>query len=529
MNKKTLVLAGIITVLMMNAAFAFAQNAENATVKDHDPLKDYLRPSLTVLYIDRGEAVAGKIIDKMIQRGVSDKFNDNTISYRKLPATGQVTEAELDKLINEKVTKEVVRCWFPSYDKTEKGFNTDVIAERGLYGATDAEVLAAGASVRRQALLRDAGLKLIERSYIVIYDLYGSKAIVQENGTRYETNCNVYLYKLDWSEEVEALFYERWSDPDAIDKSTFPAKKIASFVNAPYLTPVYISNLTPNPMPDDEFFANFAGVLEGKADVYLTEANEDFKVKTSIFAMSPIRAKIGTKEGVKVDQRYFVYEIELLDGEEVAKRKGVVRATSSIVDNSQIATGDGGTTKFYQTYGKRLDEGMLMQQKPDMGVGVSVMGGSDAIVLLELSVGMWLNEFIPSLNKVKFPSATKLYMKYTQPMMGMFGEESWRSKLIGGDIETKASFVSVGLSKDFHFMRYLSLTPYVGFSALMADKETKDNAPNLATDGFEAGLNLNIAVLHNFQIILNGGYNSLKKEWYDEKGLTAAGGFRLQF
>ena len=525
MRTKTFVLfAGII--LVMNAAFANAQKVENATVRNNDPLKEYLRPSLTVLYIDRGEEVAGKIIKKMIERGVPGKFNDNTIADEPLKVEGQIAAAELDRLINESVTREVVKCWFPSFDESAKGFSIEVIARRGLYGATDAEALTAGASMRRDALLKDAGLKLIERSYIVVYDLYDSKVTQNENSTVYQTSCDVYLYKLDWNAEVEALFYAQWSDPEAIDKCTFPAQKIATFVKASQLQAVTVSNSKSKPTPEDDFFLNFASLLEGKADVYLTKANEDFKVKTSIFATSPIRAKIGTKEGVKVDQRYFVYEVELQDDKEVAKRKGVVRATSSIVNNEQIATGDGGTTKFYQTYGKQLDEGMLMQQKPDWGIGVSVMGGTDASALLELSVGMWLNELMPSLSAMKFPSAIKLYVKYSEPMMGGSGDEAWKSKLIGGDAEVKG-MVSLGLSKDFYFLRYFSVTPYVGYSSLMTDKETKET--ELATDGFDAGLHLNIALGHNFQLILNGGYNSVRKTWYDEQGVTVGGGIRVQF
>ncbi|MDR3268172.1 MAG: hypothetical protein LBT83_03800 [Tannerella sp.] len=510
--------------------FTHAQDAESADVRKNDPLKDYLRPSLTVLYIDRGETVAGKIIEQMQAIGIPGKFDENAIANNGIKANGKVSDAELDQFIETQVTKEVVRCWFPSFDPSSKGFSTDVIAERGRYNATDAEVLTAGASTRKEAMLKDAGLKLIGRSYIVVYDLYDSKTTANENAVTYETKCNVYLYQLDWNPEVEALFYEQWSNPEAIDQVKFPAKKIAAFIAAGQLTPVSVSNSKSRPIEESLFLQNFAKVLEQKADVYLTQVNEDFKVKTSVASAPPVRAKIGTKEGVSVDQRYFVYEIQLnAAGDQVPKRKGVVRATSSIVKNEIIATGDGGTTKFYQTYGGNLREGMLMQQKPDWGVGISAFGGTDATVLAEFSVGMWLNEFVPSLRNIRFPSGTKIYAKYALPFTTMEVDEV---KLVDSETQDELNFglLSFGLSKDLYFAHIFSVTPYVGYSMLLTPSEYKESieATEELTYGIDAGLNLTVAVLHNVQIIGNAGYNSVKTTWYPN-GITLGAGLRVQF
>ena len=64
-----------------------------------------------------------------------------------------------------------------------------------------------------------------------------------------------------------------------------------------------------------------------------------FRVKAMISGVKPIAAKIGKKEGLKFDQRYFVYENrEKRNGDVTSKRIGVVKSMK-VVDNRNITTG----------------------------------------------------------------------------------------------------------------------------------------------------------------------------------------------
>ncbi|MDR1455749.1 MAG: hypothetical protein LBJ01_08870, partial [Tannerella sp.] len=259
--------------------------------------------------------------------------------------------------------------------------------------------------------------------------------------------------------------------------------------------------------------------------VYLTQASEDFRVKSEIYAVHPLRAKIGVKEGVTVDQRYFVYDIhENAAGEQTTVRKGVMRATSNIAENEGMATGDGPATTFYQTYGKRLRPGMLIRQQPDWGVGCSVLGGMDLQVLVELSVGMWLAKYIPSMEGTKFPYGTKAYLRYGLPF------ERMQIDGIRMDKNYSYGFISVGLSKDLYFAHYFSITPYVGFQEMLVSEEDQEWIDEVAkpTSGYEAGLNASIAILHNVQLTGSAGWSMLKYGWFPS-GLTAGGGLRVQF
>jgi hypothetical protein len=520
--------------MLTASLFCSAQDAQNATVAQrNDPLKKYARPSLTVLYVNRGEDLSARLIQRMAANGISGKFNDNTIEKNvlTLPAGEQLSVKQLESLLSAQVSKEIVKRWYP-YDPSTKTHSLDVIAERGLYNATTLDVERAGSTARKHAALESAGLELISRSYIIVYDLYNIKKVSNDQSDGYQADCDVYLCHLKWTPEVEAVFDQAWNESegkegDFIDNMEFPVGYITSFVKATQLTNILSTKGKSSSTTDEALFLTLSKEIERRAEVYLTQANEDFKVKTEIFAVSPILARIGTKEGVTVDQRYFVYEIQQDEaGHQKTKRKGVIRATSKIAQNETVATaGESPATKFYQTYGKRLEAGMLMQQKPDWGIGISAFGGTDLTVLAEFSVGMWAGH----LANAKIPGGTKVYLKYALPSTTMEVNER---KLVDTDTKKELNFgiLSVGISKDFYFARYFALTPYVGYASLLTPKEYEESIKEKknATEGVDAGVNLNIAILHNVQLIGNAGYNTVKGSWY-ASGVTYGGGIRIQF
>jgi len=494
--------------LAVCACAMYSQDAQSvAELKKGDPLKDYLRPSMTVIYLDRGEGITNRLIGQMIENGVPGKFDDNSVEHNVLPVSGEISEEYVRQVLERQVTKEIMRKWFPRFE-SGKGWTLDVVHERGMYNATDADVIAARASELKESLLKEKGLDMINRSYIVVYDFYDAKAIREYDVEGYTTNCNVYLYHMDWNDAVKSTFYDNWTNPNAIDTQTFPVQFVASIIKKSNLTPVKMTQSSSEDnllrMADDKFFLAFTKEIEKAADVYLTEINEDFRVKSSLFATSPPRAKIGTKEGVTVDQRYFVYELQANEaGETVAKRKGVIRATSKIVKNDTIATGEGGTTTFYQTYGQKLYEGMSIQQKVDWGVGVSVRGGTDLSVLGEFSVGMWLGRYIPALQNIKVPYGSKIYLRLDYPLTGM--------KVNGVPVTDSqgralhSMMFAFGVSKDFYFMRQISVTPFLGYTSLMQNSDSGSTS-----SGIEIGVNGSFAILDYVQVVGSVGYNGLK-------------------
>jgi hypothetical protein len=496
-----------------------------------------------------------------------------------------VTADVLKALIERDVAKQIVKVWFP-YDAEKKEYSLHVIHGRGAYSATDEDVMKADATKRGRSELEEAGEQLIGRSYIVVYEFYDVKTLQDKNSSGYEANVNLYLFKLDGDSAIINTLYDKWTDPTAIDKMEVSVKHIASIVNKGKLNPVQLTQSNdPNSfltVSDEELFSLFAGEISKRADVYLTKVNEDFKVKAPVYKVNPIRAKIGLKEGVTVDQRYFAYETEAdEDGKLSSVRKGVVRATSKITPNNVVATGEGdsitvkasktvdgvpmpyeykisSTSIFYQTHGRRIEPGFILQQKPDWGVGVSVLAGLDLTVLAELSAGMWLTQYVPALAKYSkyFPYGLKIYGKlalpFTAPKPVKITTASGNSAdcylaanekgiSIGEDNKANKAFLSLlnfGASKDFYFARRMALTPYVGVSMLLVTQEDNEavksfnqevvnNGPS--TIGLDLGVNYTLAILHNFQLIGNVGFNSTKMGWFEGGGITAGAGLRVQF
>ncbi|MBC7124546.1 MAG: hypothetical protein H5T24_02865 [Bacteroidales bacterium] len=217
--------------------------------------------------------------------------------------------------------------------------------------------------------------------------------------------------------------------------------------------------------------------------------HEDFMVKTTIHQVRPIRAKIGLKEGLKCDHRYFAYEYvynEKTNSVE-PRFRGVIRATSKIVDNRQVAKGDMPTSQFYQTAGRRLREGYLLRQQNDLG--------------LELLVGYEAGE------------VGGVYGRIDARMGRYVGIRALFVYVEGGvqakDYEPYESIAflhyGAGLAKGFMLTRNLELRPYVGLGQEQASHSDFDNG-SLKVLYLKAGANLALNLKHNFQLM--GGIGS---------------------
>jgi hypothetical protein len=492
--------------------------------QDIDPKKEvqtqYMRPSVTTLFIDVSANYTREVIDALSAHELPKKFNDHSVSTNEFVISDTLNDATIKALLEASVTKYIVQKWFP-YDTEAKAHSTKVIEERGVYNATDADVIASKASARKEALLKDVGEQLLNYSYIIIYAPYNieqiNKQTAKGQSKGYKGICKVSVWKLDWNEEVKNNFYNQWEQANAFNSVAFPVVKAVDLL-LPIKSEVTID--PKKPLTDEDLINIFAKAIQTEADIQMTRNVDDFQVKAPIAKVKRNYsfAKIGTKESVTIDKRFFASEIIVdEEGNQDLKRKGVVRATSKIAQNDTIATGDGPSTKFYQTYGKRLKEGMLLTENPDYGVGLTVMGGPfSANGRLELGIGMYASTLV---KKIKVPYGLKAYAQIGLPFATM---EVEGKKVVLGDDNKEQTFLvySAGISKDFYFARRFALTPYVGYSALLIPDDYTDEfeatyATQYSPSSFEGGINFSVAILHNIQVIANLGYNQLTGTWYN--------------
>ncbi len=198
-----------------------------------------------------------------------------------------------------------------------------------------------------------------------------------------------------------------------------------------------------------------------------------FKVRSSVFNYKGFPfprawAKLGTKEGMEPDDRYFVYEYVAGEGDTVVKkRRGVLRA-SHIVNNDSFSSGGTDPSRFVQTAGWGLGKGMLIQQEPDVGLGISLgwLGhGSDAQYLnaqLEMRISKALG----------LSPAWYLYGDAgINTGSGTTGQDEIEDLKVvheDGDSATYETDIQVngygaGIRKEFYFMHHFQFAPYLGF------------------------------------------------------------------
>lgn len=562
-------------LLFFSAICAKAQHAESSgkLIKDDPVSADYRRSSITYLLVETNtNSNNQRIKTAMSKLNIPDKFNDNNLVKRSFGVSRFERDTEMDflsqalsrkimpesslsiisdALAEEKIANEVIAKWWSRKD--DGTFGVELLQERGAYDATDAEVIAARAGVRGMTRVMDAGEELLNKSYILVFDFYNIKTMeqyyndVDENRREtaskretgftpvdrtmegYRTDLMAHLFRIDYNDSVSAVFYqELWINPDLDNKQTWDSKKKRfNDFDFPieYITSVKTSQQSAQSKKasfgkktDDQLFEKM--VEQGIEEVLfqLSTKYEDFRVKTAVYATRPIRAKIGLKEGLSVDQRYFVYEYELnTTGEAVPVKKGVIRAKNNISDNRQVASGETKPSRFYQVAGSRIEQGMLLQQKNDFGVGVTIGYGIDNMVL---GSGLWL------MAEINMSQMLGRAGKQWSPGIKLYVDASFDG-IDDDDLPLSILSITGGLSKDMFLMRNVHLTPFlgIGFESASANEDGTIYTNTVPVDLVSeeeilytlfasAGVRLGINLRHNIQLLPSFNYQIGSYESY---------------
>lgn len=495
---------------------------------------DYNRNALTLLLMHSSDRYSPTLIRLMDSIKVQPKYFDNTLSFSSMQV--QVNRASIanddaekqlvppsvveSALHSTRVPHHIIEKWF---DRTPDGkFGVSTLASRGVYNATDNDLLVASASKRGSAGLQDMGMGLVDNSYIVVIDfpeiltmneVYARDSVPADarkmNG--FMAKMNTYVYKLDFSEGVAANFFENlWVSEETPDKeqrksqfdqTMFPIVFVNSFSQP--LTALQFNPGEPlaprvQKTPEQQL-ATLLETAHNYAMQQLERTNEAFRVRAMIFDVKPIAIKIGRKEGLKFDQRYFVYENrEDRRGNVYSKQKGVIRSMS-VVNNIGLADGASDPSYFYQIAGGKIDNmGMFAEQRNAAGanlyLGYSAGGLSAGTLRLEMLISPFLYEIAGKEGVAKGMTGVKLYLEgginvgeyYYSPMATFSDFMQLRA--------------SVGASKEFYFIPNIYVDPFVGFGYEMSSPSVDTNA-RFESYFIEAGARLGLHVKHNIQLV----------------------------
>jgi hypothetical protein len=395
------------------------------------------------------------------------------------------------------ITKQVIAKW---WNRDASGNMSDeLILQRGMFSATDKDVIQDGTSeISRRA---NIGYELIKRSYITVYEITDVKSMdqvynemdaaarvaAQKSKTEfkpvprtqegYRASYNAITYKIVWNDSVQSVFFDKfWVDKStsSSDKST----KVNAFENSDYPL-VQVASVSGNASStqsnDPKTYGGLLGRVRKSMDQLLrempasiqestmfktTKLVEDFQIKAPIFVTYPTQVKIGSKEGIYIDERFMVYQ-KVVDPKtkmESKKKIGMVRV-KSIADNDVVANGESKASLFQQQAGKKLNSGNFVQMKEDLGISVMIGYGvgDNAMGGVYASLDQRVSRYF----KNKF--ARGVHLTAGANITGFTDQ-----KIVTGDSAYTGSVLnySVGIGKEIYFTKrgHLFLYPSVSYS-----------------------------------------------------------------
>ncbi len=493
--------------LLFSVVFLFPANAQEETdlltTRKNKLNREYLRPSISTIVFHDGSSIAQSVGKRLLQMNNEQfDYNDIGINFIKVSVTDIKTlESAVTNALKEiNVGKKIIRVWFPRFINKEKGYSFEMLEKRGRYAATDNDIKISMASKRGKAILNNLGQKLIDRSYVIVYYIYKDPS--DKKGKL--VKANVLAYKLDFNEKVMYTFYDDkyYRNPNGIEECDFPLeflmKASTSNMNISAMFKTFIeagiSALKGKEKVDEIKVA--AETIYEVAQVKLGKKIADFEVKTIVEKTDPVKAKIGKKEGLKIDDKFDVMEMVQKDGKEISNRLGVVRV-KQVKDNRGLATGntdEKNMSIFYNIKGGGYDKGMTLVKNPDLGIGVSP-------IILSNSIGAMLDY------RTKFYPGLLIYLKGELPLGDKIGDDGF-GLFTSGKGDSKISFMnfSFGAIKEFQFARYLFASTGLGFGAY-GDSKDKKGRQYKVDDSFIEGLGrFGLQIIPELQVYVEGNY-----------------------
>lgn len=382
----------------------------------------YHRSSLySILLRHENRPFSEEIVTAFNSIPIPDKFDDHNLSKRIFKAAvlqkSDTTELEdqkdhIDELLSKNaIGRRLIAKWF---NQNKDGvFNCDLLVQRGFYDASAFDIDLSDKTIRgRDNVIADASNELISNTYVIVNDIVfydrretgkvltkvvagvatasslipgvgvlaipamGAGSVLTESVAGFCVRVTSYLYKIDWTEEIEGTFYQKYytSTPNEIkikafkqDKKLFTMHYIGKQTVKSGVTTLKGVNR------QEEYFVKVCTRSLDKAIAQLQKEHQEFRVKTPLLSTEPLTAQIGVKEGVSEDSKFEVLEIIEENGQTKYKRVGTIKPKKDrIWDNRYLAEyedenmgSDLTATEFEKVSGDDFYPGMLIREIND--------------------------------------------------------------------------------------------------------------------------------------------------------------------
>lgn len=363
------------------------------------------RNSLSLIRLNYPDAYSEKIRQVFDLLRLDERYDINAIPTRHIQVNGQrrYTDQEgnltapdrtrqIGDFLNvENIGLEIISYLFDRNPQTGQ-FSLERLYRRGAYNASDENIRVSRATKRGEEEIKEAGFNLIDRSYVLVYDYaniryeYQAGSEIREGDYYWYASPAAYIFKIEWNEALQNKLFACWIDENtnsfeigrrkkAFNQLQIRVKFIMRIADDDFSVCTGIEEQRRNVAKGGKRTASdetlketaFTNLIYKAADALgekIETKHADFHIQNTLYALHPLRAKIGKKENVRINDRYFVYEYQMKDDNTLERRRrGVVRATPRIADNRTVTTGRTPATEFYQIAGGRLAEGMTMEEK----------------------------------------------------------------------------------------------------------------------------------------------------------------------
>jgi hypothetical protein len=449
------------------------------------------------------------------------------------------------------------------------------LEEMAEYSSSDNDFLVSNMSADQRKIFTEISDSLLNRNYLFVYEITkvqtyeeyyneqdaklakaaaksgtATKPVVR-NQEGWLVDYDFFAYQLDWSDSLEAVFYEElWLSVDdslevakkkreakakaettkqvfdkaywaAIEDSLavvrrertakfnnfdFPLKQVFKFSGSTIKSQsnnpkFYESPLAPRRKSMDELLSEIPDEIQNESIFQASKVIDDFKTKAPLYKEYPLRVKLGKKEGVYFDQRFYAYRmLKKQNGKDIKKRVGVLRP-SFIIDNPGVSKGNTPPSVFVQQGGKRLYGGDLIEMNEDRGIGFNLGFTGNDHVNGGVYAGLELR--VSSLYNKPFTRGLFLTGNVTINYSGnqqFFADTLDRDALLKTKTpQATAVGLSVGIAKETYFTKKgnIYITPEIG-AGLLSVLVAKDTTPVISYSssswfvyaGFRLGVHL---------------------------------------
>ena len=359
---------------------------------------------------------------------------------------------------------------------------------------------------------------LLDATYIVVLSPHTLTSDVGKNTEGYQTNLSWAVFKVDLalgmniSSSINMFtkkFDGKWDD---VKSSEFPVKLIASGATTAASVQSTKDALGTNKSMQ-ELRAQLDLLVPGTALAAAQKDVQEFLPRTLL--LKDMKIALGTKEGLRVDDRYWSYQMmEDENGKTELKRMGRDRVKSVGNNNVDlIANPDakGERTQLYADGGKKSRQGMISMYKPETGIGIT--GG------VKIAGGA-ANFTIRADYRTKVSPNLFVYVEYDIIADAVLGDGYY-------EIPGSLTVTSVGFKKAFNVGRMFQPGIFASYAVLTeftptysSDSVETSNAP------IQAGIDLAFK-FGSLHVVPQVSFNT--EEYLYGDSITFGGGLRYNF